>query len=119
MRPTKSVTTKKDAHDGHPFRSRAVKNLLLRTLRPLKERSVRVDDVAVEVRGRAAAGGGLRSAILAHGTDGVRLRGGCTCPGLRCTELPAIAPAVVRRKLLDVRGRKILVEVGGSEEHKS
>src|SRR5258708_37459242 len=57
-----------------PCKGQGKRSLLLRTFRVLNERAIRVDDVAVVVRGWAADDGGLSHAVLAVGLDHVGLR---------------------------------------------
>src|ERR1700674_3346083 len=71
--------------------------LLLRAFRVLNERAVRVDDVAVVVRGRAADDGAFRFAVFAVGLDHVALRRDGVPPGRGETVLEGVVPAVVLR----------------------
>src|SRR5260221_3067982 len=89
-------------HDALPISVRPT--LLLRAFRVLNERAIRVDDVAVVVRGRAADDGGLRLAVLAVGLYHVGLRCDGVAPGSGETVLEGVVPAVVLRELLDVGG---------------
>src|SRR5258708_15277752 len=96
-----------------PCKGQGKRSLLLRTFRVLNERAIRVDDVAVVVRGWAADDGGLSHAVLAVGLDHVGLRRDGAAPGSASGEtvLEGGVPAVVLRELLDVGGAEIRVQV--------
>src|SRR5204862_7530119 len=87
--------------------------LRLHALGILKERTVRVNDVAVEVRGCAAVvAADVRRPILAAGDDRVDLRCGGRAPRLVDVHLPGVAPTIFQGKALDVRRCEIVGQVG-------
>src|SRR5213594_2203602 len=77
--------------------------LLLHALGVLNERTVGVDDVAVE-SGRRSAGWvvALERAVLAARHDRIDLRGGCGGHTLVKPEVPVVAPAVSLRERLHI-----------------
>src|SRR2546422_7609073 len=78
--------------------------LLLHAFRVLNERTVGVDDVAVECGRRTAEWVvALERAILAARHDRIDLRGGCGGHTLVKPEVPVVAPAVSLRERLHIR----------------
>src|SRR5712691_8598518 len=78
--------------------------LLLYAFRVLNERTVGVDDVAVEGGCRSADdAGALERAVLAGRDDGIDLCGGRGGHSLVEEEVPVFAPAVSLRERLHIR----------------